>query len=290
MSKAGGGIDMPVKFFGQYLLEKRVITRDELLAAVEFQEAQNLKLGEYAVRLGFISAEEANRVNLRQQTEDERFGEAAMALGLLTPAQIDELITLQRNNHVYLGEAVVRTGFATEDAVEEALTEFQETQRKYQTTGVDLEGLGLREPSVFSTCFELTQKLLLRVWDVNSKLGEPVTKAGVIKLNGHVVQIALSGQFSTRFILSADPNIIARGALKLLQEEWPDEEMRDDLLREFANVVCGNIVALLAKRGKSCDIAPPVTIGNEVQLGPEKSISLAFVTPDGDAALALTYS
>jgi len=280
---------MPVQFFGQYLLEKKIVNREQLLTAVEYQESQNLKLGEHAVRQGLLTEKQADTVNHLQQSKDLRFGDAAVELNLLNPAQVDELITIQRNSHIYLGEAIVHKGFSTKEGIDEALKNFQAEQAAYQSKNMDLDKLGVPHHKVFESCIDLTQKLLLRMWDVQCKLGEPSITIGKTNISGNGVQVEFSGQFSTRFILSAETAIVAKGAAKVVGENDPDEDTCDDLLREFANVVAGNVVAILAKSGKSCEIQPPVSVGREVDLGPAKGLVMPIVTPEGSGTLVLTF-
>lgn len=280
---------MPVQFFGQYLLEKKIISREQLLEAVAHQESQNLKLGEHAVRQNYLTQSQADSINHLQQTQDLRFGDAAVELGLLTPAQVDELVTIQRNSHVYLGEAIVRKEFATKEIIDKALKSFQDDQAAYRAESMDLERFGVPDHNLFESAIDLTQKLLLRMWDVQCKLGEPTVQIGNTRISGTAVQVEFSGQFNTRFILAADTAIVAKGAAKVLREDDPDEETCDDLLREFANVVSGNVVAILAKIGKSCEIQPPVSVGEEIDLGPAKGLVMPIVTPDGNGTLVLTF-
>ncbi|MCP4606585.1 MAG: hypothetical protein GY847_39765 [Proteobacteria bacterium] len=281
---------MPVQFFGQYLLANKIITREQLLEAVAYQESQNLKLGEYAIQRGYLSEEQAESVNKLQQTKDLRFGYAAVELEYLTLIQVNELLTIQRNSHIYLGEAIVHKGFTDQETIDKALSAFKSEQDQYKGVGVDLQGLDVPDPKLYAPCFDLTQKMLLRVWDINAKLSKVELKTGVLSLDGHVVQVLFTGQFNTRLILSAPKDIVAHGAMKILGDDNPDDETCDDLLREFANVVSGNIVALFAQLGKTCDIQPPVSVSGDVNLGPDKGLHVSIVTPNGNGALVLTCS
>ena len=57
---------MPVKFFGQYLLEKNIITPQQLIEAVEYQESKNLKFGEYALSKGYLTAKDVEKIQNEQ--------------------------------------------------------------------------------------------------------------------------------------------------------------------------------------------------------------------------------
>jgi CheY-specific phosphatase CheX len=281
---------MPVQFFGQYLLSNKIITREQLLEAVDFQDSQNLKLGEYAIRREYITEDQVNSINNLQQSKDLRFGDAAIELGFLTAPQVSELLTIQRNSHIYLGDAVIQKGFADGDTIKRALDGFKKEQEQYTSDDTDLSELGLPNANRYAACLDLTKKLLLRMWDARVKIGTATNRTGTVSLPGFVVQVSFTGQFNTRFILAVPEPIVSTAAKKILNEEETDRETGEDLLREFANVVSGNVVALLAKQGQTCDIQPPVTISSEVDLGPENGVFAPIITPNGDGVILLTYN
>lgn len=279
---------MGVQFFGQFLLEENVIKREQLLDAIEYQESQNLKLGDYAVKKNFISAADADRINQLQQSKDLRFGEAAVELGLLSNGQVEELITAQKNDRVYLGDAVVTKGYATQEQIDKALAEFKEQQSGYHPNEVELPA-EVPDKELASTFFDLTHKLLLRMGGIENKLTPAKLASGSVNIPGERVQITFSGNYNTRYILGV-PEIIARKmAKKLINADDPSQDELIDIVREFANVVCGNILARLAQGGKNADISPPEDPPADVALDNEKAVQIDIATPDGDVVTVITF-
>lgn len=279
---------MGVQFFGQFLLEKNVVKREQLLDAIEYQESQNLKLGDYAVKKGFIKEQEAERINQLQQSKDLRFGEAAVELGLLSKGQVEELITAQKNDRVYLGDAIVTKGYAKQEQIDAALEEFKKQQAGYHPDKVDLPK-EVPDPELTSTFFDLTHKLLLRMGGIENKLTPAVIETGNIALKGERVQITFSGTYNTRYILGVPDPIARKMAKKLIDADNPSAEELLDIVREFANVVCGNILARLAQGGKNADISPPEEVAANVALSGEKAVRINIATPDGDVITVITF-
>lgn len=119
---------MGVKFFGQFLLEKSVITPQQLLEAVEFQESANTMFGDYAVSKGYLTKEDMAKLQAQQQQTDVMFGEIAVTLGVLNQEQVDEILMRQRNDHVYIGAALVKKGYIAPGVLVKQLTDFNEDQ------------------------------------------------------------------------------------------------------------------------------------------------------------------
>jgi len=109
---------MNTKFFGQFLLEKNIINREQLLEALDSQRSQSPLLGELAVSKGWMDASACKKINAIQMQKDRRFGDIAIDLGLLDDRQVDELLALQRQKRPYLGEVLVLLDHLDRDELE----------------------------------------------------------------------------------------------------------------------------------------------------------------------------
>ena len=153
---------MAVMFFGQYLVEKGVVTREVLLQAIELQESVNLSVGAVAVSMGFLTEIDVERINQAQRTEDLRFGDMATKLGLLNQEQFQQVLTKQKNNHLYIGEALVRVGGLTSTSLPRYLEEFKLNQAQYATNRVVIPE-GVPNAQIWEVFADLTYKMLTRV-------------------------------------------------------------------------------------------------------------------------------
>ncbi len=78
-------------FFGNYLLEKDIITTEQLLDALQEQSKVHLKLGTLAIHEGYMTAGEVDNIIIMQTHQDKKFGELAIEEGYLTEEQVNAL-------------------------------------------------------------------------------------------------------------------------------------------------------------------------------------------------------
>ncbi len=249
---------MAVKFFGQFLIEKGAVTRTDLLKAIDLQERTNLKFGETVVEMGLMTAVEIARVHQGQRSEDLHFGEMAVKLGILTEAQVQEILTRQRNSHLYIGEALVKVGALSEHELESYLKEFKDDQLAYIAEKIEIPA-GVQHKPIWEMVADLTYKMLTRVAGMSIRTG-PCTVIDKLPKRPIIAEMGFSGSVSARYMLSVSENTRSLVAKAILDEESVENEtveVLDDSVKEFVNIVCGNIAAKAAQLGHSIDITPP---------------------------------
>ena len=69
------------QFFGNYLLNKEEITKDQFTSCMEYMRANRVKLGLIAESEGLLTRTQANELNQLQMQTDKRFGELAIERG-----------------------------------------------------------------------------------------------------------------------------------------------------------------------------------------------------------------
>jgi hypothetical protein len=242
---------MGVKYFGQFLRERNLVSDDQLQRAIRVQAEKNMDLGEICHRLGFLSRETAVRLNMKQRLVDRRFGELAIADGVLTEAQLEEALQAQRSAHVPLGEALVQIGAIDGPTLTKELAAFALDQAPYYVDAVALPPQ-VPEPDAAEAFFDLCKKLLLRVARVQSKIG-PIEWLPSARISGHVVvSQAIAGPSPFTACVAASP-MVARQLLHGLLGFAPDNATLEDerqALLEFVNVVSTNATTKLSKLGK----------------------------------------
>lgn len=258
---------MGIQFFGEFLIERWVITRDQLLEAVELQEYRNSRFGDIAVEKGFLTLQQAKQVNERQRIEDLRFGDLAIKMGFMTKEQVRTILTMQKNNHLFLGESLLELGHVTEDILERELEFFEEEQRKMADSNVPVPD-GVDGHEVVSACMDLTRKLFLRVGGMIIKLGEGrfITDSDNEdnRLSDlHVlVSVPIVSSVPVRYMLGVSSEVAVQLASNIIGQDATreSEALVEDAVREFCNMVCGNVAARLAKKGLEVDIGPPESL------------------------------
>ena len=108
---------MSAKFFGQYLIEEGAISSSQLREALDLMESDYEKLGELAVKLGYLRKEDVARLHREQRYVDSPLGELAIERALMTREQLEELLSRQRDTRLRIGEALVRLGYIQEEKI-----------------------------------------------------------------------------------------------------------------------------------------------------------------------------
>ena len=170
---------MAVKFLGQFLLEKGLINKDQLLAALDAQRASNPLLGELAQACGWLTAAQSAQVNAMQRSQDRPFGEIARTLGLLTDAQVDALLAQQKAGRKLFGEILVQLGILDAEQVGRAL-EMQASERESAVQGLDLGVAGHPLQPVLRTAIETCNRLFMRTLKRRSQFSSLVENAAEV--------------------------------------------------------------------------------------------------------------
>lgn len=113
------------QYFGHYLLNRELITREQLADALEFQKSVHVKFGVIAVDEGYMTPLQVEEVHEKQKQMDKRFGEIAVELGYLTNEQVDKLIASQKQGHLFLAQALVDRGYMTIEQFADALNDYK---------------------------------------------------------------------------------------------------------------------------------------------------------------------
>jgi len=268
---------MAVKFFGQFLLEKGAVENKDLLKAIELQETTNLKFGATALSMGLLTVEAFERVHDAQRLEDLKFGDMAVSLGILTEEQVKQVLTRQKNNHLYIGEALVRIGAMNSDDLKKYLDAFKEDQAPYVIDRIVIPP-AVPHANVWEVVADLTFKMLVRVAGLEARPGLCQIADG-LDPSDLVAVIPFKGSVNGRYMLNVSNSVKMNMAKAILKEDNVDgeaQEVLDDTVMEFANIVCGNVAAKAAQLGLSFDIDPPYLISGKSERIP---------APEGEAAL-----
>lgn len=268
---------MAVKFFGQFLVEQGAVTNEALLHAIELQERTNLKLGEMAVAMGYITADDIERAHTAQLSKDMKLGDLLVELGIITPLQLQEVIDRQKATHLYIGEALVKVGALTPEKLETHLAAFKIDQAPYVSDRIELPSW-LSNRQLWETTVDLSYKMITRVLGIQFRPGK-CQEVSQLPTNHMLAAMDFSGDVAARYLLSVSAGLQKTIAKAILKEESVDhepQEVLEDTVMEFVNIVCGNVVAKASQAGIALDINPPITIQP-----PQNGLA----TPDGYRAL-----
>ena len=253
---------MAVKFFGQFLVEQDAVTGESLLYAIELQERTNLKLGEMAVAMGFITQQDIETAHSAQLSKDMKLGDLLVELGFLSPTQLEEVISHQKATHLFIGEALVKVGALTPEKLDHYLEAFKVDQAPYVANRVELPEWLSENATAWEMTVDLTYKMITRVIGIQFRPGKFIETSTLSK-NHMIAAMDLSGDMNARYLLSVSEGIqkaIAKAILKEDDVDNEDDEILEDTVMEFVNIICGNVVAKASQMGVTLDINPPVTL------------------------------
>jgi CheY-specific phosphatase CheX len=252
---------MAVKFFGQFLVEKNLVSREALLQAIELQDEKNLKFGEMAISMGYVTEADIERAHNAQMSKDLKLGDLLVEMGVLTLEQMNEVFTRQKNTHLYIGEALVLVGALTNETLQQYLGDFKADQALYVSDHIELPS-GISNTLIWEMTADLTYKLVTRVLSMQFRPGKCKTISAV-ESSFMIAAMDFSGDAEACYMISVSENVQKNIAKAILREESVDgepSEVLEDTVMEFVNVVCGNVAAKASQMGKMLNINPPVTI------------------------------
>jgi CheY-specific phosphatase CheX len=116
---------MFTQFFGNYLLNKGLVSPECLAEALSKQKNTRLKLGVLAINAGIMTAAQVDKVHAEQQKTDKRIGDIMVEMGFATREQIEELFKTQPSGHLLLGQTLVDDGYMTNSQFEQALASYK---------------------------------------------------------------------------------------------------------------------------------------------------------------------
>jgi len=160
---------MPVRFFGQFLVDEGFISSRQLKDVADHKYYVHRTLGDLAVKRGLMAAADVKRVLELQANTDRYYGELCIEQGLLTREQVEELLEHQRHHHARVGEILVELGHLDETTVREALLRYQADQAAYEPGYRRMPADLQATPA--ELVLDLIPRLVLRMGGIQMRIG-----------------------------------------------------------------------------------------------------------------------
>lgn len=284
---------MRTRFFGHFLLSQGIITASQLLEAVEYQNQRNSRLGELAVAIGLVTHSDADRINALQSREDLLFGEAAIKLGLMDQGQVEQLLTTQREGHVHLGQALVSLGYLNDTQLAVALERFRRHESESRPTlnlPPDWSGAPL-----LARMTELAPRLLLRTWDLQSKLDDLRVEADDMllsdlntKLELEVEALGIEAEHPLVMLVGVPYAAAHKAASRRASDGRPDDDDLRGLVGALSETLARQLISVVAERGHRLVPGSSARCGERIAVpNGQQGISAPFLTHVGTVVIAL---
>jgi len=122
---------MYTQFFGNFLLNRNVVTPEQLVKAIEKEATSRIKLGTLAMYHNLMTANEIDDIVIAQTHEDKQFGELAVERNYLTEEQVDTLLSEQSPEYLLLGQVLIEQGIISNTDLENLIIDYESEHEIY---------------------------------------------------------------------------------------------------------------------------------------------------------------
>lgn len=265
------------QLFGNYLVEKEIIKKEEYEAAIKKQLSIRVKLGTIALSEGLLTEEEVDNINKLQLQFDKRFGDIAIEKGLLTLEQIGDLLDKQGNPYLQFVEALTKCTKLSASVIDKTLSVFQ---KEKGFSDKDMAALKNDEIDslipifAFSAKPHITEIAGLVIRNINRFITrdfyiDRIQKTGAFSYCRLAGQKTI-GQDTIYIALAEDSD---EGAFTLLADRFSDEEQTAseaetfDAVCEFINVNSGLYASELSQKEIDLDMEPVFAYKDQTAVG-----------------------
>lgn len=285
---------MFTQFFGNFLLKKEVVNKDQLIHGLSEQSNARIKLGTLAIHSGLMAASDVEKVIILQKRYDLRFGDLAVQEGYLTNEQVDELLERQVPEYLTLGQIFIDQGIITNQEFETLLNEYQRTNGLADLDMMD-EQLPKIRLLIKNFCDsndihleeESTEYLVLLFNCLIRFIGDDFTPLSVIEMTdypiGHGASQELHGKIDILSAIDTTTEVAQSFASRYARFEFNQyDEYVSASMEDFLNLMNGLYsVNMSNKFGIELELAPPIQHTNDLLKPQGTTFLLPILYPFG---------
>lgn len=286
------------QYFGHYLLNRDLITREQLADALEFQKSVHVKFGVIAVDEGYMTPTQVEEVHLKQKQVDKRFGEIAIELGYLSDEQVEALVSKQKQNHLFLAQALVDLGILTIEQFGNALHDYKMenslSDDQFEAiksgsietlVGNILDVKDIERKTTYEKYLSLFAKNMIRFIDDQVYLEIEGLEAS--QPGDWLVHQNITGESPLFTAISATEDVFLYLASKHAEEELTEvDELAKASVSEFLNLHNGIYLVNMSNWGKKLNMEPQNVLENASVSG--ESFLVTVNTSGGSFQLILS--
>lgn len=102
---------------GELLIEKKIITKDQLMDVLDYQKKFGGRIGNICVNKGYATNEEIESLLKNQNIRKGKIGEILVDKGIVTQKQMNEAMDLQNKSGGRIGDILIFLGFIDQDTL-----------------------------------------------------------------------------------------------------------------------------------------------------------------------------
>ncbi|MBF0274367.1 MAG: cyclic nucleotide-binding domain-containing protein [Nitrospinae bacterium] len=129
------------KFFGEYLIEKGIVTEEDVLEALKIQEKKTPNIETVSIKLGYLTVKDIFKVFTEKAGSEENFLDVAVTTKFITPEQAIDITDQRRKMRPQLGEALLMLEKIDKTTLEKELKKYEEITEKFNQVQDALKNL-----------------------------------------------------------------------------------------------------------------------------------------------------
>ncbi len=115
--------------FGQFLIDKKKITEEQLKRALSSQVEEHYTLGQIGKFVGKMEDKQIDIVLKAMMEENhagKKFGEVAKELNFISSNDLHDILELEEEINITVGKILAMSGYITQEEIDKCLKEFKE--------------------------------------------------------------------------------------------------------------------------------------------------------------------
>jgi YesN/AraC family two-component response regulator len=260
------GINLGMKFFGQYLLERGAVTREQLLKAVEYQKNVNTAIEEICFKKGLLDKKQVERIfSIQKNNLDTNFNDIVIQENFMTKEQLESVLKEQKETRVYIGESFVKIGAITDEQLEQYLAEYKEEQEKDEWT-IGRKLGDVKNQVLVKNFISFTMKMFDKIIKEVVKLKACLSSVDTFTLRDYTIEQKTTGDFKGAFIINLPEDVCLKVVSAMFGRQVKQVgNIEIDALKEFLNIINGNCFAKLSNAGINIEPSPPEFYNNKTE-------------------------
>lgn len=284
---------MFTQYFGNFLFESNVITREQFMESLRQIPDKRAKLGILAIEAGFMNPSQVEEIHALQLHVDQKFGELAVEKDYLTEDQLGELLSKQSSPFSVFSQILCDAGYMTYSQLTEQMGRYREkcgmTLERFSQFQNDeirplIDHLLLHtvcdetRKLVISAYLEVFLKNIIRFISGNIMLGEMNT--GDLMQGRWISCQKITGPFDMTVSLTAgEEDMLCLASAFSHQEFDAFDLVARDISGEFLNCNNGIFIANMIEHGLDLGLEPQM-VSDDIQIGKSADMLRIALTVD----------
>ena len=275
---------MFTQLFGNYLLKKGIVNKQQLTEAIRISAESHIKIGSLAIHCGYMTPEQVERVYICQTHEDLLFGQIAIREGYINEEQLDEILREQTPSYLKIGQTLVEQGVITRNEFDVLVHEYQ-TENEISSLDSVTEQMASFQKMISTFCSyttitentKLVSYLHLLFNNLIRFIGADFTPLNMVPIHEHFTTCAssqeITGRIPIQIAIDMESETGIHFASRYAGEDFIEfDEYCQASLDDFLNLHNG---LFLVNMSNMHDI--------ELGLNPPLPVCNAKYVPDGDS-------